>query len=394
MIKNLSLHLPILYLRRIKWIILLSATLIFLGTFSIVLAQGGLIGNPGFETGDPSGNHLPPWQKWGYPISNVQAISCCSHSGTWSAWVEPKGKYVELQQNISVTTRRTYELTAWVYTYGALNAQVGWWSNAINSTVCASTTSTSYGNVPLYCQLNIPDNTTAFNVHLGGNAPAGNGALTDDWSLTLKTSTGAVSQAFSQLPVSAAGGVKAYIWTAQQPAGYWFIASPVGICTSFPCSGNPGFAETGYNKGTNSVPPKGLGANILQQYVSWKYVNGSSNGDFTLLALADNTWYNMGVEYRSGLNRWVAFVSGVLEYLLPADLNFQSGSMVSCGAEGKTTQYTGGSEPLGVQCDIMQYQPVGQSYISYDYNNVQIDGNYCVYKPRQYGAIGWGLCWP
>ncbi len=95
----------------------------------------------------------------------------------------------------------------------------------------------------------------------------------------------------------------------------------------------------------------------------------------------------MGVEYDSGLGRWSAYRDGVQIWTF-IDLGFQSGAMAACGAEGSDP-----TVPLAVQCDMMQYRPVGQSWISYDYNNVQIDGNCCVYKPNQYGAIGSGPCY-
>jgi len=372
--------------RRIPTIILLLGVFLFLGTISSAFAQGGLLANPSFE----SGNLLPGWAKWGYPISNVQVLSCCFHSGTYSAWVEPKGKYVELQQNVSVQPFRTYELKAYAYTYGAFNAQVGWWENATGPTVCATTTSTSYAL--LYCELNINGSTSAFNVHLGGNAPAGNGSLTDDWSLTLKPSTGLIYQAFALHRTNLGDqkqGMRANVWTDQQPpqSGGNFEASPVAVCTRIPCDSNAGYVETGFVKGTYQDVN-----NVLQEYASWQNDGGTGYGEnLHLGVLLNNTWYNMGIQYMSFLNRWVALRDGNIVFAIPPPtsppLNFQSGAEGACGLEA-TVNVT-----LGVQCDTLQYLPSGGLWTSFDYNNVQIDGPYCVSRPYQYAAIGSGPCY-
>jgi len=385
MSKNVTLLLSILLRCILLCIILLLGIFVFQWTISPALAQGGLLGNPGFETGS-----LPPWVKWGYPRSTVMALNCCGHSGSWSAWVVPDGRYVELQQNVSVTPRRTYNLTAWAYTNG-LNAQVAWWSNATNSTVCASTNSTSY--VQQICELNVPDGTTAFNVHLGANSPQGSGqwTITDDWSLTLKSSSGSINQAFALLrtnPTDQRRGVRANVWTDQQPpqSGGNFEASPVGVCTRIPCEWNSGFVETGFVKGTID----GVN-NQLQQYASWQNDGGTGYDiNYHLGFLNDNTWYNFGVEYDSGQGKW--FATRDYTRLNPTNpsiptLNFAQGPSVVCGLEASVTA------SLGVQCDTMQYLSLGGVWTSFNYNNVQINGPYCVYKPYQYGAIGWGPCY-
>ncbi len=92
---------------------------------------GNVLGNADFETGS-----LSPWVKWGYPRSTVMVLNCCSHTpGTsWSAYIVPDGRYVELQQNLTVgpptqvplpqvIAGNPYHLQAWVYT-GGLTAQV------------------------------------------------------------------------------------------------------------------------------------------------------------------------------------------------------------------------------------------------------------------------------
>ncbi len=361
----------------------------------VALAQGpNLVGNPGFETGS-----LLPWRKWGYPRSTVITLNCCGHSGSsWSAWVVPDGRYVELQQDISVVPRRTYILTAWSYTNG-MNAQIAWWSNApnINSTVCNSTTSTSYAL--RYCELNVPDNTGAFNVHLGANSPQGSGqwAITDDWSLTLIGEAVGNRQAFSVFPAANANGVNVNIWTAQQPSAplgsQENIASPVGICTGFPCdSMSLGFVETGFSKGTfpGECVAWPVGCNQLQQYVAWKSINGQITNEFHKGDLSDNTWYNMGVEYDNFLNSWVATRDGqqVFVFSNSENIDFTTGAMVTCGPEATPNE----PPPLNVQCGAMQYRAVGQGWTSYNYNNVQIAGKNCVYKPTEFGSIGWGPC--
>ncbi len=391
--KSLSFLLSVLHRRRLLSIILLLGTVAFLWTSSstlIAFAQSGnLIGNPGFESGI-----LDPWQKWGYLISDVLVRQCCGHTGAWSAYVAPNGRYVELQQNIPVTTRRTYELTAWVYTNGGLNAEVGWWTDApgIGKTICARTNSTLY--IQRYCQLNVPDNTMLFNVHLAGSEPVGNYAVTDDWSLTLAPSSGFESQAMARFwnDNIQAEGVRADVWTAQQPSGYNFINGHVAICTRIPCNSAsgivPGFVETGYIIGTVDDV-----RNRLQQYTSWNDENGTGSEKYGLGNLKDNTWYNFGVEYDTSQGKWFATRDG--QRLLHPEgfpnvvLNFQAGPNINgCGPEGSRA-----TAPLGMQCNNMQYKPVGQTWAAFDYNNVQIDGNYCVYKPNPTGAFGWGPCY-
>ena len=113
-----------------------------------------------------------------------------------------------------------------------------------------------------------------------------------------------------------------------------------------------------------------------------------NSGAFGTIPLSDNTWYNMGVEYNSTLNTWEASFNGSTVKQFPT-LDFTSGVFVGCGAES-TSQTT---NSLGLECENMQYKPIGQGFTLYDYNNVEINNNYCVYKPLQHGAFAWGPCY-
>jgi hypothetical protein len=192
------------------------------------------------------------------------------------------------------------------------------------------------------------------------------------------------AQAIAVRTVQGATGVRANIWTAQQPAGWYAIGSPVGVCQYAPqCSGH--FFETGYIKGTITSPP-----NVLQQYAAYTNFGGSVVNVFGLGNLNDNTWYNFQSYYNPSVGRWQAYRNGVLIYQVPAALAISSGNLVACGAEGGDR-----GVPLGVECNNMQYKVGGGAWTSYDYTGTQVWGigyAYCVYKPYSYGAIGWGPC--
>jgi hypothetical protein len=192
------------------------------------------------------------------------------------------------------------------------------------------------------------------------------------------------AQAIAVRTVGGVTGVKANIWTAQQPSNWYAIGSPVGICTTAPtCSGH--YFETGYAKGTITSPP-----NILQQYAAWKNFGGYTVQQFGLGNLNNNTWYTFESSYSSSAGRWQARRNGVLVFQVPAALSFSSGNMVGCGVEGG-----GVGVPLGVECSNMQYRIGSGGWTSYDYTGTQAWGvgyYYCVYRPYTYGAIGWGPC--
>jgi hypothetical protein len=187
MSKNLLLHLLILYFRRIPHIIFLLFLAVFLWASSpapIAYAQGSNpIQNPGFETGS-----LSPWVKWGYPRSTVNVWRNYNHTpgGSWSGYIIPDGRYVELQQSLGVSAsgpiipNHSYDLSAWVITNG-MTTDVQWWSNdGRPSQECGSTSATTW--VQISCTIWVPSGVTQFNVHLGGNSVQGSGqwAASDD----------------------------------------------------------------------------------------------------------------------------------------------------------------------------------------------------------------------
>jgi hypothetical protein len=197
------------------------------------------------------------------------------------------------------------------------------------------------------------------------------------------TPTGGPGQAFGTKPISPVRGVKADIWTAQQPGGFWYIASPVGICVNIPCTVTSGQFETGYVKGLVTTP-----ADQLQQYVTWKDKFGNPGHQYGLGNLSDNSWYNFQSLYSNTAQRWEAWRNGQLVYYVPFTLGFVDGIRVLCGAESSSIGI-----PLGVECENMQYKLTGSTqWVLYNYTDKQINGNYCVFKPRENGAFGWGPC--
>ncbi len=189
------------------------------------------------------------------------------------------------------------------------------------------------------------------------------------------------SQAFGVRNVTNVKGVQSKVWTAQQVSESHWKASPVGVCAiAYPCPEPNGFVETGYVIG-NNVPNAGR----LQQYVAWRNTNGQVFNVFGVGSfLNNNTWYRFGVYYSSSLSRWRALRDGASQYTFPAT-NFAQGGRVSCGAEAELAGQT-----IAVECEEMQYYK-GGVWTSYDYTITSVSNNYCVFRPQQYGALGWGL---
>lgn len=181
------------FLRRCKMshIILLLGIVVFLWTSSntlIAFAQsyGNLLQNANFETGS-----LSPWVKWGYPRSTVNVWASYNHTpnGSWSGYIIPDGRWVEMQQvwtgNLPVTPGHRYYLGAFVTSNG-MTAQVAWWANDNQpSRECGSTSAVWPTYAQISCEFTVPPNISQFNVHLGGNSGQGSGrwAASDDWYL-------------------------------------------------------------------------------------------------------------------------------------------------------------------------------------------------------------------
>jgi hypothetical protein len=189
------------------------------------------------------------------------------------------------------------------------------------------------------------------------------------------------AQAFGTKPVVNVTNIKADVWTAVQPSGWYAIASPVGICTTSPTCSGP-FVETGYYKGTRTNPQ-----NVLQQYMAYIDPAGNTVNRFGLGNLSDNTWYNFQTAYNSSAGRWEAWRDGLMRYQIPIALTFSSGSMVACGGEGGDV-----GVPMCVQCSNMRYKVGTGIWTLYDYTNTQIFGivyQYCVKHAAPYGSISW-----
>lgn len=189
------------------------------------------------------------------------------------------------------------------------------------------------------------------------------------------------AQAFAVRVVTNVDGTEAQIWTAQQPSTQNnFRASPVGVCTTPtpPCSGP--LVETGYNKGDNSPNP-----NVLQQYASYLTQGGAVGGIFGLGNLADNTWYTFTVHRRVNTTKWFIKRNGVKVWDTP-NIGFSQGNLAICGAEAEQN-----GTDIAVQCANMSRRVSG-TWTLFDYTSTQTSSGYCVYKPYQFGAVGWGPC--
>ena len=198
----------------------------------------------------------------------------------------------------------------------------------------------------------------------------------------LTTSTG---QAFAIRPVPSVRGTRVGIWTANHPSGYIAIAGLTGICTHTTCDQSQGIFETGFVKGT--ITPVD---NQLQQYAAYKNTGSGSSivNVFGLGNLNNNSWYTFQSLFSNTAQRWEAWRGTSVVYYV--NLNFTTGALAVCGAEGIGT--VGQNPPLGTQCENMRYKVGSGGWTSYDYTSTQISGPYCVYRPHQYAAIGWGPC--
>lgn len=189
------------------------------------------------------------------------------------------------------------------------------------------------------------------------------------------------AQAFGQKPVANVMGVQAQIWTAQQPGGWYGLASPVGVCaTQSPCFG--AFFETGYIKGT--VTPV---QNVLQQYAGWTTnPNNQPVNEFGLGNLSNNTWYTFASIYDPAIPRWKAYRNGSLVFTPPSLGNLTTnGQLASVGGECGDVGC-----PMAVQSANMKYKKSG-SWFLYDWTVKQ--GNYCLaHTSYSYGSLSWGPC--
>ncbi len=214
-------------------------------------------------------------------------------------------------------------------------------------------------------------------------SPKKTGAQTGN-ALANPTPTSMAGRAFADKAVSSVRGTKIDIWTAQQPAQSGAVGSPSGVCTDPICtSGSPGYVETGYYKGMGSPVH-----NQLQQYVTYKNINGGEVPVYGLGNLNDNTWYTFQTLYSQTAQRWEAWRDGQLKWYVPNSLNFTEGALVWCGAEGIPN-----GVQLGVECENMRYKLTGgNTWIQYNFTGTFIQGPYCVFKPAEFGAFGWGPC--
>lgn len=177
---------PLLGVAVLLWAVSTSLT-----TFA---QTGNLIQNANFETGN-----LAPWARFVYNPNDpgiVKVEPCCANhtpGGTWNAYIQPQGQYVEMYQWVPVSANRRYRLGAWVSTgpenTTGMTAYLRWWSNAQGGFLgeCGSTRAIWPNYVKLTeppCDLVVPSGTTQLNVHLAGTAPSGRWAVTDDWTLT------------------------------------------------------------------------------------------------------------------------------------------------------------------------------------------------------------------
>lgn len=192
------------------------------------------------------------------------------------------------------------------------------------------------------------------------------------------------AQSFGQKPVGNVLGVSAQIWTAQQPSGWFGLASPVGVCaTQSPCFG--AFFETGYIKGT-FTPVQ----NVLQQYAAWTTSpNNETINQFGLGNLNNNTWYTFASIYNPVTPRWQAYRNGVVVFTPAALGNLNTnGQLASVGGECGDVGC-----PMSVQSANMKYKSPSGSWILYDWTVKQGNSNYCLaHTSYSYGSLSWGPC--
>ncbi len=185
------------------------------------------------------------------------------------------------------------------------------------------------------------------------------------------------AQAFAIFYGTHITGSRANIWTAQQPANWWAIASPVAVCTTQPnCTGY--LVETGFVKGTVTPTP-----NVLQQFVSWWGLGVPADMDFVGIPLQDNTWYEFRVEQCDlGTTNWCAYIGNTNVHTF-TNLGFNYGLLAGCGGEGG-----GGGVPMGVYCYNPQWRDTlanGLNWNLYNYNYTQINS---LVPPHQYCVLG------
>lgn len=192
---------------------------------------------------------------------------------------------------------------------------------------------------------------------------------------------GWVEQALGGIGLDGLKGMRADVWTAQQPVNTTFIASPVGVCTDISgCGPVAGFVETGYYKGTNSP-----NQNALQQYASWFTLAGVFDKQYDLGNLNNNAWYNFAVLYKPAKSSWTIQRNGVQIYRITRNKpEFPSGSSAVCGAEGGANNIA-----LGVQCNQMSFYANG-AWTLFDWTFDQTTLGYCVDRVGQFTALGWG----
>lgn len=191
-----------------------------------------------------------------------------------------------------------------------------------------------------------------------------------------------VEHAFGAFGIDGISGAKATVWTAQQPATNNFRASPVAVCAVLPpCHQQAAFVETGYYKGVGAPAQ-----NVLQQYATWLKVDGRLGKKYELGNLNNNTWYTFLVVWNAAKGKWAIKRDGTNVYTIPDLPVFGSASMAACGAEAGADFTT-----IAVQCNNMAFRSNGQwTLINYDFE--QTTPGYCVDKPLEFGALGWGPC--
>lgn len=181
-------------------------------------------------------------------------------------------------------------------------------------------------------------------------------------------------------------GMRAYIWTAQQANmnNNW-VASPVGVCNQTPPCMDDAFVETGYIKEHGKIPE--APDNVLQQYTSWADGLGNFGSQYNLGNLNDNALYEFMVFSQKKNNRWAIKRDGVQRWTWSYDKpGFSRGRMVLCGAEAWLDQTN-----IAVQCSQMQYR-FQNTWTLFNFTDTQTSTDYCVFKPFDFGATGWGPC--
>lgn len=292
-----------------------------------------------------------------------------------------------MRQKVQVTPGKIYVMGVYVSSIQADQlhpANLIWFTNVTGDRICANSNAKWSVNryAKISCAFIIPTGTTGFRVKLKSDAQPGDWIVADDWYLG-ESNDFSLVQAFATIqfdPVTnkRITGMRANLWTGQQPSGYSYVSSPMGICrVPGTCDGA---IEVGYVKGTRT-------SNALKPYLGWQ--NPGTNPEDIIYpeTLSDNTFYQFEVNYDDSYGVWNAKLGS---RTVQALLNFTFGKEAVCGGEARDNNLPA-DPPLGIECYYLEYRDENQVWHVSDYNATRTGLNYCI-RRQTYGAIAEGPC--